>query len=214
MAPVTLILTKAMKTILTSILLLTATWASASLVVTQTFSGGAIPDGNPDGVLFSGTFNQANSGDHVLGATVSLNISGGYNGDLFAYLVAPNGTLVMLLNQPGTDGFGAGGAGLNILLQDGASDHGSIQSAGDGYLTGSYNAAGSLSAFGTAGSPGGDANGTWHLFFADLSSGGGTATLDSWSLSLTVVPEPVTLALGLFAPLLLLLTGVKRWWRT
>ena len=42
----------------------------------------------------------------------------------------------------------------------------------------------------------GTGNGTWTLFFADLTRGGGQAYLDSWTLNLTVVPEPVTLALG------------------
>jgi len=142
-----------------------------------------------------------------VGITVTLNISGGYNGDLYAYLISPTGTRVVLLNQPGTDIFGADGAGMNITLQDGASTYGSVQNAGNGYLTGSYNAAGSLSAFGSPASPGGYVNGTWELFFADLSSGGGTATLNSWTV--TAVPEPVPLALGVFLGLLLARTGWK-----
>jgi len=36
--------------------------------------------------------------------------------------------------------------------------------------------------------------------------------LDSWTLNLTVVPEPVTLALGLFVAMLLALAGIKRTW--
>jgi len=202
------------KCISTAVLLLTAAWTHASITLSQSFSGGTIADGDPAGVVFSGTFNQANPGDHILGVTVGLNISGGYNGDLYAYLVAPNGTLVALFNQPGASAFGAGGAGMNITLQSGTSTYGSIQTAGDGYLTGSYNASGSLLAFGTSESPGGAANGTWSLFFADMSSGGGTATLNSWSLELTVVPEPVTLALGLFVVMLVALAGLKWVWRT
>jgi hypothetical protein len=49
-------------------------------------------------------------------------------------------------------------------------------------------------------------NGTWTLFLADLSSGG-QSTLTSWSLDITTVPEPGTLALsgtGLAGALLLL----------
>jgi hypothetical protein len=120
---------------------------------------------------------------------------------LYAYLVAPNGTLVVLLNQPGvsdSNPFGASGAGMNITLQDGTSDHGSIQSETSGsVLSGSYNAAGTLVNFN-----GSVADGTWTLFFADMSSGGGTSTLDSWSLDITAVPEPVNVALGIFGGLL------------
>lgn len=45
------------------------------------------------------------------------------------------------------------------------------------------------------------ADGTWTLFFADLASGGGTSELNSWSLGITVVPEPINAALGLFGVL-------------
>ena len=205
-----------MKTIFTAIILLATSFAHASLTLTQTFAisnpslNGAIPDGNPSGVRFYGSFNLANFGDRVLGVSVGLKLSGGYNGDLFAYLVAPDGTLVVLMNQPGTDSFGAGGSGMNITLLSGASDHGSIQSAGDGELSGSYNPAGILSSFGTPDSPGGSANGTWSLYFADLSSGGGTAQLESWTLGITVVPEPVPLALALVSELILT-GGTFKW---
>jgi len=204
-----------MKTIFTIILLLATPFAHATLTWSQTFTisnsalNGAIPDGNPLGIYFDGLFNLANTGDRVLGVSVGLDLSGGYNGDLYAYLSAPDGTMVVLMNQPGTDAFGAGGAGMNITLQAGTSDHGSIQSAGDGYWSGSYNPASSLYSFGTPGSPGGSANGTWSLYFADLSSGGGTAQLNAWTLGVTVVPEPVPLALGLFATLLLARGSVK-----
>src|ERR1035437_8093538 len=160
----------------------------------ETFSSGRsvgpIPDGNPAGVTFVGTVNNIPSDGTVRGVlTVGLNISGGYNGDLYAYLVAPNGTLVVLLNQPGVSGsnpFGASGAGMNITLQDGTSDHGSIQSEMSGsVLSGSYNAAGTLANFN-----GSAADGTWTLFFADLSNGGGTSTLNSWTLGITGVAEP------------------------
>ncbi len=41
-------------------------------------------------------------------------------------------------------------------------------------------------------------NGTWTIFFADLSSGG-QSHLDGWSLSINGVPEPVNVALVVFA---------------
>lgn len=164
--------------------------------------GTTIPDGSPVGISFSGNVSDLPAGDTVSGLTVGLNISGGYNGDLYAYLVAPNGTLVMLLNQPGVaiNGFGAGGAGMNVTLQDAFTANGSIQNVTSGaVLSGSYNAAGSLANFN-----GSSADGTWTLFFADVSSGGGTSTLNGWSLNLTAVPEPVNEALIVLAVLLAL----------
>ena len=190
-----------------------AVWARATLTMSQTFSPGTIiPDGSPAGVVVSGTFSQTGFDSPVLHATVGLNLSGGCNSDLYAYLINPNGTLVILLNQPGAavNGFGADGPGMNITLQDGANDHGSIQTeTGGGVLSGSYNAAGNLSSFN-----GGSANGTWELFFADLGSGGGSgpSTLNSWTLTLSVVPEPVTLSLGLFCMMMLALAGLRWAW--
>ncbi|MEI7806885.1 MAG: hypothetical protein WCJ07_00190 [Verrucomicrobiota bacterium] len=145
-------------------LLLTVTWAQATLTLSQSFTpgNGGVADGNPVGVVFSGTFNQASPLDQVLGVTVNLSISGGYNGDLFAYLIAPNGTLVVLLDQPGVavNGFGAYGAGMNISLSDAGST--SIQNERSGnILSGTYQAADNLSDFN-----GLLANGTWALFFS------------------------------------------------
>jgi subtilisin-like proprotein convertase family protein len=189
-------------------LLLVVASAQAALY-TETFSPGtAIPDGNPVGVTFGGSVSDVSAGWTVSGLTLNLNISGGYNGDLYAYLVAPNGTLVMLLNQPGVavNGFGAGGAGMNITLQDGAVANGNIQNeTGGGVLSGTYNAAGSLAGFN-----GSVADGTWILYFADLSSGGGTSTLNSWSLGITAVPEPVNVGLGMFGGLFVLVGIVRQ----
>jgi subtilisin-like proprotein convertase family protein len=195
-------------------------------VLTQTFdytsqSGGgyAIEDGNPVGNVFTGNFNQAPSGAIITGVTVNLTVSGGYNGDLYAYLVAPNGTMVVLLNQPGADGFGSPASGFNNITLTGYSGntYTSIQDVDGTYglpLTGIYRADGNLDNFGTSGSPGGLANGTWQLYFADLSSSSsGTSILNSWTLNITAVPEPVTLALGCFGAMLLALAGVKWAWR-
>jgi hypothetical protein len=59
------------------------------------------------------------------------------------------------------------------------------------------------------------ANGNWTLFFADLSGGDGAnvTTLNGWTLDITAVPEPVNVALGVFAALLLAWGGLRRaWW--
>ena len=128
---------------------------------------------------------------------MDLSISGGYNGNLYAYLVAPNGTMVLLLNQPGAtigNPFGYAGSGLNVTLSDTAS--GSIQTTPEtagSTFSGNYQAAGTLANFN-----GSVADGNWTLFFADETAGGGQAILNGWSLNITAVPEPANLALMIF----------------
>ena len=186
------------RTFLIAVLLFVEIMAHATLY-TQSFGGGTITDGNAVGQTFGGTFTAAPSGYTVSSLTIDLNISGGYNGDLYAYLVAPDGTMIVLMNQPGVsvNGFGASGAGMNITLADGAFS--SIQGVtSSSILSGTYNAAGALSGFN-----GSSADGTWELYFADLSNGGGTSTLDSWTLNITAVPEPMNVALAVFASTML-----------
>ena len=183
-----------MKTIL---LLLTTTIILAFHAKASLYQTGTIPDGNFVGTSFSGTYDQAAAGATVSSLSVNLVLSGGFNGDLYAYLVAPNGSLVVLLNRPGvTSGnpFGYAGSGLNVSLSDTAS--GSIQTTAESsgsVFTGTYQAAGTLANFN-----GSAANGTWTLYFADESAGGGQATLNGWSLDITAVPEPVNVALAIF----------------
>jgi subtilisin-like proprotein convertase family protein len=164
---------------------------------------GSIPDGSPVGVSFTGTYDGAASGATVGSLTVNLSISGGYNGNLYGYLVAPNGTLALLLNQPGVTGgnpFGYAGSGLNVTLTDATTLGGNpvtgIQTTTEtpGQLfSGTYNAAGTLGTFNNS-----SANGEWTLFFADMTPGGGQAQLTGWSLGITAVPEPVNVAMVIF----------------
>ena len=92
--------------------------------------------------------------------------------------------------------FGATGAGMNITLSDAGST--SIQNETSGsLLSGTYQAAGSLSGFN-----GSDPNGTWTLYFSDTIAGGGNATLNGWSLDITAVPEPINVALAIFGSLM------------
>jgi len=117
--------------------------------------------------------------------------------------VAPNGTMVVLLNQPGVTGgnpFGYAGSGLNVTLTDATTLGGnpvtSIQSMTEtpGQLfSGTYNAAGTLGTFNNS-----SANGNWTLFFADMTAGGGQAQLTGWSLGITAVPEPANMAMIIF----------------
>ena len=179
---------------------------------------GSIPDGSPVGVSFTGTYDGAASGSTVGSLTVSLSISGGYNGNLYSYLVAPNGTMVVLLNQPGATGgnpFGFAGSGLNITLTDATSIGGNpvtgIQTTAEtpGQLfSGTYNAAGTLGTFDNS-----SANGNWTLFFADMTAGGGQAQLTGWSLNVTAVPEPVNVAMAAFGTIFVVVGGIRSYRR-
>jgi subtilisin-like proprotein convertase family protein len=201
-----------MKSLLIAVSLLAAAGADAAVNVSQSFSPDlTIPEANEAGVVDSESFTAAPAGGTVSGLTLSLTTTGGYNGDLYAYLISPNGTRVTLMDLPGTgvDGFGAESSGMNLTLDDSAAT--SIQNVTGGSgttLTGTYQPADSLGAI--AGSP---ANGTWDLYFADLGSDGGSPVLEDWTLNLEVVPEPVNTALGIFGGLLLFTAGRGRLWK-
>jgi subtilisin-like proprotein convertase family protein len=194
--------------------LLAVASASAGII---TISSGTldtpVPDGNPGGIYstmnVSGLGNLLGSGDNV---SLTLNISGGNNGDLYAYL-SFNGTLVTLLNRPGVTGgnpVGYTDAGFNnVTLSDGNSVN--VNSYGGGGVPNSvsYNPAAGSTAFQAYN--GMNTAGGWVLFIADMSGGDPSqSVLNSWSLSLDVVPEPVNVALGVFAVLLLAVAGLRR----
>ncbi len=199
--------------------------AQAGIIYNYGGSAYDIPDGNLAGAYSQITVTGADS--PLLGLTVALNISGGYNGDLYAYL-SHNGVLVPLLNRigvGGTSAFGCSGAGMNVTFSDASGFNGNMHAAGDDVLTGTWQPDGqaiSPLASPSSFSPTGgtltldgafrnvDPDGTWTLFFADVSAGGGQARLNGWSLNITTVPEPVTLALGCFAGVLLLVTLLRR----
>ena len=187
----------------------------------------AIPDNNLAGLSSSIEISSAPF-TIVTDVNVRLNIEGGYNGDFYVYLTH-GGATAILLNRIGTTGaggvqgtYGYSGAGMNVWLDDSAADiH---TTAGHGVLSGTYGADGrnaspnNLSAINSAGrthlldgfnnqSP----LGSWTLFVADA-NGGGEATLVSWDMEITGVPEPVNVALGIFGGCLALIHG-WRWWR-
>ena len=196
--------------------------SAAVYTINSTTLNLAISDGNVNGV--SSTLAVSVADHQITGLSVTLNVSGGYNGDLYAYL-SYGGVLVPLVNRIGVGSgnpFGASGAGMNVTLTDGGS-LGDIHLAGNGTLSGTYSPDGRnispLSAAATFDSASRvsfssynsiDPNGTWTLFFADVSGGGGNSTLNSWSMDITAVPEPVNLALGVFAGLLLLTITLRR----
>ena len=65
-------------------LTLVVSLAAVTSVRASLYPTGAIPDGNPSGVSFVGTYDGAPVGSTVSSLTVSLNLSGGFNGDLYA----------------------------------------------------------------------------------------------------------------------------------
>ena len=158
----------------------------------------AIPDGSPVGITSYHTFN-AFSSSPITDVSVNLDISGGFNGDLAGYLTLQdaNGNVAteLLLNQVGTslaDPFGSSGSGFDVTLSDSGTVNGSIHNA-SGLPTGTWLPDSPNTLDETFG--GLTANGTWTLYLADLSEGGGTATLNSWGLDISVVPEPETCGL-------------------
>ena len=179
------------------------------------YGGGAyaIPDGTLAGVTSHVTVSGASSSFSDI--SVAINVSGGYNGDLYAYL-SYDGKLVPLLDRIGLSSgnpAGAAGGGMNVTLSD-TGANGNIHAAGDSSLSGAWKADGQTTsptaAPGSFSAGGGsitlngtfageNPNGEWTLFFADVSAGGGTSTLNGWSLDITAVPEPVNVALGIFA---------------
>ena len=196
--------------------------ALGGIYFNQTFNsgfqnGGVIPDGSLNGLADTRTVSGASSGWQITGLTVVVNVSGSVNGDLYAYLTHGSGFAV-LLNRFGvgsSDPFGASGSGLSSLTFTTSDNSGNVH-----FLLGYGNNAGgtfapdgrtidplsSASAFDSASTAanfttfnGLDPNGGWTLFFADTVTGGGSPTLTSWSLDITAVPEPVNVALGVFA---------------
>ena len=167
-----------------------------------------IPDGDPAGL--ASTVNVSIGGNPIIDGTlsVSLNISGSYSGDLYAYL-SHAGEICVLLNRVGTsptDRLGYGDAGMNVTFSDSAAN-GNIHyyqnvttpAAGtpltgvwapDGRTVNPYTVNGTetptalLSSF-----SGIDPNGAWTLFVADL-NGGDLHQLNSWGMQFTAVPEP------------------------
>jgi subtilisin-like proprotein convertase family protein len=199
----------------------TMVWAGAAVAqpfeTNFTFSVNAgVPDGTPLGLTLATNLTVAGAINSV---TVGLDLSGGYNGDLYAYLSGPNGGFAILLNRMGVSNnasaFGYSDSGFNVTFSDAAAN--SIQyyrnytNPAGGMVLGTWQPEGvnispatnDPTAFLTAGQTamlssfdGTDANGTWTLFLADLSAGG-QSTVVGWSLDIiTTVPEPQTWVLG------------------
>jgi hypothetical protein len=180
--------------------------ASAATIITETAtlsSTAVIPDGDLSGLLQSlvHTSNIAVL-THV---SLTLNTTGGWNGDLFAYLWH-NGKLVTVVNRPGKTAAmpdGSSSSGMSVTLDDAAATdlHAAVAAAGMA-VSGNFQPDGRdadpLVVLDTSPRPdkladfNGDAGGgQWRLFIADVASGE-VATVTSWTVTLTgeQIPEP------------------------
>jgi alpha-tubulin suppressor-like RCC1 family protein/subtilisin-like proprotein convertase family protein len=183
--------------------LIASAWVCmAHAAVIETPVDQPIPDGSLSGL--ASTINLSGLSAPVGNVEVELNISGTYNGDLYAYLTHGSGFTVLLnrVGRTATDGLGYADGGLNVTFADGATDihayrvslFGNSSTALGGPLTGTWGPDGRavspttvtdvdtrsalLSSF-----DGLDANGSWTLFVADV-SGGDLNQLNSWTLDL------------------------------
>jgi len=210
----------------TGLAVLAALTAQATLY-SFNFTGinAAIPDDNPAGWTYTigelgeetpvGRDPGFGTDNRITDVNVRLNISGGYNGDLYGYLVHGSGFAVLLnrvgqgTGTPGSDvylfGFSRSGFGSITLDQGAGTSIHAVEDPANGTYrpdSGTQNSGG-LNAFN-----GLDPNGSWTLFLADLGSGE-TSTLVSWGLDITAVPEPTTWALIGFGLIFGGVTGVR-----
>ncbi len=163
-----------------------------------------IPDNNDVGITDTQTISVPEITE-IESVTVTINLSGGWNGDLYAYLVHGSGFSV-LLNRPGRSLAAPDGSptvGMNITFDDSApSDIHTAIPMSFVTVTGTYQPDGRetdpLLVLGTDARTamlsdfiGLNANGNWTLFVADQNTGD-TSTLQSWSMTIVGVPEPGT----------------------
>ena len=174
-----------------------------------------IPDGSPLGLV--STLEVTSPIERITDVSVTLQLSGGFNGDLFAYLVHGSNHAI-LLNRPGktlVNPLGYADAGFSITLNDAAAEgdihayrqtlFGNPATPLAGPLTGLWAPDGrdadpalvldteprtaTLSAF-----SGFNPNGRWTLFIADMDAGY-TSTLVSWGLEIHGTNTPPVQAL-------------------
>jgi subtilisin-like proprotein convertase family protein len=190
----------------------------------------AIPDGNPSGLANTQTVNVTSipNFSFISDLSVTLNISGGFNGDYYAYLVNNTGGFAVLLNRVGktaSNPVGYSDGGFSITLSDSSPNnihtYQNVSNPGGGVLAGTWAPDGrnvdpsvvldTSPVSATLGSfAGTNPNGQWILFLADLDYGE-QGTLTTWTLNVTAVPEPSSIQLALVG--LGVCFGLNRWAR-
>lgn len=216
------------------VLVLGGLCTAQATLYTYTFSSGfandgVIPDGNVTGWSDTRTISDISGDDTILDVNVRLEISGGFNGDLYGYLVHGSGFAVLLNRVGRTSGnaFGYSDAGMAVTFNDQATETTDIHlyQTVSGYSISGFaqwrpdgrnvdpatvldtdSRSALLSSFNSLG-----ANGNWTLFLADVSSGA-QSTVVSWGLDIEVVPEPVNVALAGFGGMVVLVGLGRRWW--
>jgi hypothetical protein len=187
-------------------------WAQVTVTANQT-DDTLIPDYNTvnlNAVSESITLNNTGI-QSITSVAVTLDVAAGdngipWNGDYYAYLMDPSGSIAILLNRVGTidasnpNDFGYDDTGFDITLSDGGYDIHNYQDTtynlnSDGQLTGDWAPDGRnsspftvqesdprsalLDAFDGSG-----ANGTWTLVIADASQGS-FGVLENWGLEVS-----------------------------
>jgi len=145
-----------------------------SLNVSSTDIPKSIPDNNTTGI--TSTLTVSGLITPISDVNVTLHITHPFDGDLTAYLIAPDGATVGLFGRVGSSG-----ANFNNTTFDDAAA--TSITAGTAPFSGTFRPVGSLAAFN-----GRAANGIWKLKVVD-SARRDTGTLDSWSLNLTTASE-------------------------
>lgn len=178
-----------------------ATTATATFVVSTT-----IPDNSIIGVADTRAVSIGIT--EISSIQVAIALTGGWNGDLYAYLSHAGGFSI-LLNRPGRSlAFpdGSGSSGMAVTFSDAAAADIHTAIPGSGMVTGIYQPDGrnvdpatvldTTTRSALLGSfTGLDSNGDWTLYIADTSPGGVTS-FQSWSIIITGVPEPSSGLLG------------------
>jgi len=186
------------KTLILGTVLAAALQVQAVIYSTNWTVNASIPDNNYSGWANSQTVSGVSG--TLQGVAVNLNLTSGWSGDLYAYLMHDSG-FVVLLDRVGTPGltYGFGAGSMSVTLADNgfnsqtitANIHGAGANA-TGYYNPDNDNAG-LAGTGASGSLGSflstSPNGTWSLFVADL-SGGGVTTVTSWGLQMDIVAVP------------------------
>jgi len=185
--------------------------------------GQLIPDNDPTGIV--SVLDVSGSGLDLSKVTVSLELTGGFNGDLYAELRHDSGFSVLLNRVGRTEGqsFGYLDSGLSVIFDDDAPNgdiHLYQETLEGAPLTGLWQPDGrtSLPSATVSSDPrtaslanfvGVNPNGTWTLTIADH-DGGGEATLVRWGIRITQVPELSSQAMAAIGALILLRVFARR----